>query len=75
MNDYRVILQDLPTTIRSYCVESPDGFHTIVLNARMSREQNRRGYDHEIAHIMHDDFSALESVDAIECRAHGGENA
>ena len=68
--DCNVIYQNLPTTIRSYCVETPDGYHTIVLNARMSHEMNRRGYDHEVGHILRDDFHSLEDIDEIEARAH-----
>lgn len=68
----RVVLQDLPTTVRSFCVESPDGYHTIVLNARLNREQNMKSYEHELEHIRRDDFHAPESVDQIELRAHGG---
>ena len=67
-----VILQDLPTTVRGFCIESPDGYHTIVLNARLNREQNVKSYEHELEHIRRDDFHASESVDQIELRAHGG---
>lgn len=71
-NNCRVVLQDLPTTVRGFCIESPDGFYTIVLNARLNREQNVKSYEHELEHIRRDDFHADEDIDQIELRAHGG---
>jgi hypothetical protein len=47
----RVILQDLPTSVRGFVFQGSDGDPVIVLNARLTREQNRRTYDHEKKHI------------------------
>ena len=50
MNE-KVILQDLPTTVRGFCYHDDDGEPVIVVNARLTREANRKTYDHEQKHI------------------------
>ena len=45
------ILKDLPGTIRGFVMLGSDYEPIIVLNARMSREQQRKTYRHEIRHI------------------------
>ena len=52
----RVILLDLPTSVRGFVFLDENGDPAIVLNARLTREQNRRTYDHEKAHIDNDDL-------------------
>jgi Zn-dependent peptidase ImmA (M78 family) len=47
----RVILKNMPTSIRGYVFKDDDGAPVIVLNSRLSREQNRRTYEHERQHI------------------------
>jgi len=49
--DNHVILQDLPTSIRGFVFEDDDGEPVIVVNSRLTREQNRRTYEHEKDHI------------------------
>lgn len=51
MDENRVILQDLPTSVRGFVFQDPDGNPVIVVNSRMTREQNRRTYKHEQSHI------------------------
>lgn len=47
----RVILENMPTSIKGYVFKDDDGAPVIVLNSRLSREQNRRTYEHERQHI------------------------
>ena len=47
----RVILQDLPTSVRGFVFQGEDGEPVIVVNSRLTREQNRKTYDHERGHI------------------------
>lgn len=47
----RVILENMPTSIRGYVFKDDDGAPVIVLNSRLSREQNRQTYEHERQHI------------------------
>ena len=51
MDEEKVILQDLPTSVRGFVYQDDAGDPVIVLNSRLSREQNRRTYDHERGHI------------------------
>jgi hypothetical protein len=51
MDEEKVILQDLPTSVRGFCYHDNDGEEYVVLNSRLTREQNRRTYDHERGHL------------------------
>lgn len=63
-----VRLVDLPPRVRGF-VTKRDGEPVIVLNARLTREQNRKTYLHELRHIRNGDFEK-ENVDQIEREAH-----
>ena len=56
MDENRVILQDLPTSVRGFVYQGDDGDPVIVVNARLTREQNRKTYDHERDHIARGDM-------------------
>ena len=56
MNDRPALLVDLPTSVRGFCYHDDDGEPMIILNARLSREQNRKTYDHECDHIKNGDM-------------------
>ena len=49
--DERVILMDLPTSVRGFVFLDENGDPVIVLNARLTREQNLRTWQHEQKHI------------------------
>ena len=51
-----MILQDLPTSVRGFVFLGDDGEPVIVVNSRLTREQNRRTYDHEKKHIENDEL-------------------
>ena len=53
----RVILEDLPTSVRGFVFLDDDGEPVIVVNSRLSREQNRKTYDHESNHIDRDELN------------------
>ena len=57
MDDNTVILQDLPTSVRGFVFQDNDGEPVIVVNSRLTREQNRRTYDHERAHIERNELN------------------
>ena len=52
-----VVLANLPTSVRGYVYLDSNGDPVIVLNARLTREQNRRTYRHEEDHIERDDMT------------------
>jgi hypothetical protein len=60
---------DLPPKIRGFVVRR-NGEDTIVLNSRLSREQNMKTYLHEKKHIERGDFENGGDVDQIERDAH-----
>jgi len=55
--DERVILMDLPTSVRGFVFLDENGDPAIVLNARLTREQNRRTWQHERQHIERGDLN------------------
>ena len=54
--DRPALLLDLPTTVRGFCYHDNDGEAFVVLNARLTREQNRLTFDHERRHIENGDM-------------------
>ena len=57
MEEGQVILINLPTTVRGFVYNGEDGEPVIVANARLTREQNIRTYDHEKKHIKRGDLA------------------
>ena len=52
MNEERAaVLVDLPTSVRGFCFHDDNGEEFIILNSRLTWEQNRLTYDHERKHI------------------------
>lgn len=70
MDDINVLYADMPTTIRSYVVNNKDMSYTIILNSRLSHEQNVVSYQHELNHIFNGDYDKKCNVDMIEVNAH-----
>ena len=50
--DVPVILRDLPETIRGFVCLGSDYEPVIVINSRMSKEQQKKTYKHELDHIQ-----------------------
>ena len=68
-DDFKIVYEDLPTTISGFTKET-DGFYTIVLNSRMTFEQNRKTYADETDHIDSRAFDSEQSADQIEMESH-----
>ena len=67
---YTVRLVDLPPKVRGMVVKDGDDL-TIILNSRLSREQNMKTYLHEKRHIERGDFDKEGmDVNQIEKEAH-----
>lgn len=62
---HKVIYVNLPCSVRGFVVNNC-GFYTIVLNSRLSMEENRKTYKHELEHIINDDFNKFDAIDIIE---------
>lgn len=50
--DERVLIMDLPTSVRGFVFYDDNGDPVIVLNARLTHEQNCRTWLHEQGHIQ-----------------------
>lgn len=61
--ELKAVLVDLPTSVRGFCYHDTDGEEYVVLNSRLTREQNRKTYRHEQEHIRRGD---LDNPDYIE---------
>lgn len=57
MEENEVILQDLPTSVRGFVFQGEDGEPVIVVNSRLSREQNVKTYRHEKRHIRRNELN------------------
>ena len=51
MDENTVIMKDLPTSVRGLVFLDDDGEPVIVVNSRLTREQNRKTWNHERDHI------------------------
>jgi hypothetical protein len=75
MDNVNVIYCDLPPKVKGMVVKTFDEeeCYTIVLNSRLSAEQNRETYEHEMKHLKEKDF-AKEGLDVgeIEWQRHFG---
>ena len=69
-DNIQTLCLDLPTTIQSYVVSNRDGSYTVVLNARLCREQLLSAYVHAINHLFNGDYDKTCSADLIEIHAH-----
>jgi len=76
MDYIRVVLQNLPVTIRGFTVYyfDEDGmtYYTIFINSRLSEVMQCATYDHEIKHINNNDFDSMLPADRLEAIRHVG---
>lgn len=56
MDERPARLMNLPTSVKGICFHDNDGEAYVILNARLTREQNRMTYDHEQEHIDRGDL-------------------
>lgn len=69
MENVRFVLADLPISVKAYTIRKDD-FYTIVINARLSHDQQKESCQHELNHIKNGDFSKQCNVGIIEMFAH-----
>lgn len=55
-DDIPIVLQDLPTTVRGFCCLGSDYEPIIVINSRLTLEEQRKTYWHEYFHIHNGDM-------------------
>ena len=61
-----VEILNLPTSIKGLVRENADSTYTILLNAKCSKVQQERTYQHELHHIKNGDFQSVATADLIE---------
>ena len=67
-DDCTVRLIDLPISVGGRISEGPDGHIDIYINARLSRDGQRRAWDHELDHLENDDLHNGLDIRAVEGR-------
>lgn len=58
-----VVLQDLPGHIRGFCCLGSDYEPCIIINSRLSYEQQRKTYRHEMTHIRNGEMDREDYVE------------
>ncbi len=61
---------DMPTTIKSFVVSNNDMTFTVIINAKIGRDQQLKAYQHELSHIKNGDYDKKTTADLIELAAH-----
>lgn len=54
------------------CIENEDGSYTILINAKLSSDEQKDAYNHAMYHIENNDFEKYD-VQQIEFEAHHSE--
>lgn len=67
--DVNVVLLDFPAPGNEMVFENEDNSFTIMINARLSYDEQLKAYRHAMRHIENDDFQK-ENVQTIEAAAH-----
>ena len=70
MPEINVVLMDNPFGIKGSVNANKDGSYTIIINARLSHEEQQKVYMHELQHIQNGDFDKKAPAGLIEIRAH-----
>lgn len=71
VNNYKTIYMDLPNKVSGFIMyDSADDYYTIVLNSRSTYKQNKRTFEHEIQHIVNNDFIHNRNVGMLEASLH-----
>ena len=68
-NDVFVHLMNLPTSVKGRAILNDDDTYTIVINSKISHDEQLRAYHHELEHIKNGDFEKND-VQQIEAIAH-----
>ena len=69
MDDAYVYLVDLPNKVKGFSVPDANSDFTIYINKRLSFEEMRETYLHELRHIANGDFEK-QDVHEIEAYEH-----
>lgn len=62
-------LTDLPVTVPGFSATDADGFISIYINARLSKEEQLKALVHELKHITSNDFYNDSPIEEVERNA------
>lgn len=65
-DDYHVYLIDMPVTVRALVSYDCDGYPSVFVNSRLSREMQRQAEKHEIDHIEKGDVHSDRPIWEVE---------
>ena len=66
--DYFIYYRELPPGIFACVATNPDGTYSVYLDPRRSYDQLRADFDHEVRHIINNDFYnglPIQKVEAL----------
>ncbi len=63
---YVVRYIELPCTLPGVTVRSADGCCNVYINARLSQEQQKRALEHEMIHVLREDFDNGRPLEEVE---------
>ena len=66
MDQQRVVLQNLPTSVKGFCFLDEDGEPVVVVNSRLTWEQNVQAYEHEQRHIRNNELTEPSYIEYKE---------
>lgn len=67
--EYTIRVVDMPECSTGFVLYDDDDHANIFLNARYTRESNLDTADHELTHILNDDFHNDDDIRTVEARA------
>ena len=71
VDNYMTVYENLPHKIAAFIMyHAGDDFYTIVLNSRNGYERNMQAFEHEMKHIINNDFSGYREVGLLETARH-----
>lgn len=68
MTDRPARLMDLPTSVRGFCYHDDNGEEFVVLNSRLTHEQNLKTWAHEQEHIARGDMYEPNYIEYKEAK-------
>ena len=63
------VVDDMPVTSPGFVIYDETGHYNVYLNGRYNHESNMQTADHELRHILNDDFFNDDDIHTVESRA------
>ena len=72
MDDIISRLIELPSTVNGVTVVDADGNYNVYINSRLSADEQKRAYEHELRHIQKQHFYDFNPIEENEQEAKSG---